>query len=245
MEDDHLRQVHSALSDFALAGDGSRQSASKRSADAAAARNAARLSERLRTMASTLPFRKDDRSREQIIGDLWRLSRLAGRPLSARPGRLPGSAPVPADEPSICDPGWSGVIKPGDSQFSSDSTLVERPALETQPPALHVGYSGTSARAFANNGQFTVGAVIGEYCGLEWTPPDQRITMGLFEGATISASLSTFFDLGASLRTRAPNALMVKTTVSRTAADTYMVAGSPDEQGGGLIWCWALMYTWV
>jgi hypothetical protein len=156
--------------------------------------------------------------------------------IRAMGGSLP---PSPDSAPAGCGSGWSPILRQGDEQFPIGAQLVEKPADASLPPDQNGGYSGTSARALANNSSITIGAVIGDYCDLRWTPPDQRIQMGVYEGATISTSWGTFYDLNQPLSARAPNALMAKAAVLRTQALPYMIAGDPTGPGGGLIWCYA------
>jgi hypothetical protein len=195
--------------------------------------------ESIRVMGASLPFRKDGRSRERQIQDVLRLARLAAQNRRSPRPQAGGEPPSPDAAPAGCESGWSPILRPGDEQYPVGSPLVEKPADASLPPEENGGYSGTSARAFANNGSIMIGAVIGKYCDIAWTPPNQRIQMGVYEGATISTSLSTFYDLSQPLSAGAPNALMVKAAMLRTQALPYMVAGDPAGPGGGLIWCYA------
>ena len=236
---EHQRNVVRALNECKHGEAGANPSAVSRVAEMAAEANRVRFAESIRTMGASLPFRKDDRSRERQIEDVLRLARLAAQNRrSPRPHTGP-RPPSPDPAPAGCESGWSSIMGPGDKQYQVGSPLVEKPADASLPPEENGGYSGTSARAFANNGSITIGAVIGEYCDITWTPPDQRIQMGVYEGATISTSMSTFYDLSQPLATRAPNALMAKAAVLRTQALPYMIAGDPAGPGGGLIWCYA------
>ena len=236
---EHHRNVIKALNECKHGVGGSGSSAVSRVAKIAADANRTRFADSIRVMGASLPFRKDGRSRERQIQDVLRLARLAAQNRRSPRLQAGGKPPSPDSASAGCASGWSPILHPGDEQYSIGSPLFEKPAEASLPPEENGGYSGTSARALANNGSITIGAVIGEYCDIAWTPPTQRVQMGVYEGATISTSLSTFYDLGQPLSARAPNALMVKAAMLRTQALPYMIASDPGGPGGGLIWCYA------
>jgi hypothetical protein len=236
---EHHRNVVKALHECGHGVAGSNSSAVSHVANLAAEANRARFAESIRAMGASLPFRKDDRTRERQIQDVLRLAHLAAQSRKLQRPHAGDEPPSPDSAPAGCGSGWSPILRQGDEQFPIGAQLVEKPADASLPPDQNGGYSGTSARALANNSSITIGAVIGDYCDLRWTPPDQRIQMGVYEGATISTSWGTFYDLNQPLSARAPNALMAKAAVLRTQALPYMIAGDPTGPGGGLIWCYA------
>jgi hypothetical protein len=233
---DHRKSVINALNEWKRQSEGSDQSAIERIVKLAAEVNRERFAASLEKLGSAMPFRKDERSREQRIADVSRLIRLVKQNRRRTPEKYPHP---PSPPPSGCESGWSSILRDGDQQFSSGSALVVKPANESLPPDQNGGYSGTSARAFASNSSISIGAVIGDFCDINWTPPDQRVYMGVYEGAAISASWSVIYELAQPLSARAPNALMARADVLRTLALLYMVAGDPNGPGGGFIWCYA------
>ncbi len=114
-----------------------------------------------------------------------------------------------------------------------------RPAIQSLPPEANGGYSGISALSTVDGEQLSLGAIIGDFCDISFTPPEQRVQMGAYEGAAISASTFTFYELDSPISKRAPDALMAKANVLRSQAVNYMVAGDPAGPGGGFVWCYA------
>lgn len=234
---DHQKSVITALNEWKRQSEGSNQSQIEHIVRLAAEVNRERFAASLAKLGLAMPFRKDGRSREQRIADVSRLIRLVKQNRGRRPKKYPDPPSPPP--PSGCESGWSSILRDGDQQFSSGSALVVKPANESLPPDQNGGYSGTSARSFASNSLISIGAVIGDYCDINWTPPDQRIYMGAYEGAAISASWSVIYELAQPLSARAPNALMARADVLRTLALLYMTAGDPNGPGGGFVWCYA------
>jgi hypothetical protein len=214
----------------------------ERAGHAAEEQNRRRFAASIQTLGKSAPFRKDGRSREKQISDVLRLARLAkvnrGRRMPHSHGPHGGGG-GPGSASSTCESGWSSVVRAGDTLYPGGSTPSSKPALALLPPDQMIGYAGTSAIASTAKGSISIGAVIGDYCDLEWTPPDQRVQMGVYETATMSASWWTFYNLSQPIGSRAPNALMAKAAVLRTLALPYMIAGDPTGPGGGLIWCYA------
>jgi hypothetical protein len=219
-------------SDQELQTDDRRRNDFARAIETADAKHARTLQNSLRKMGDSLPFRKDERSREQFIADVLRLSRLAG--LSSRRKKERYQQPHFA---TSCDPGWRGAVQASDSQYPGTSPSYSIPAVESGPPLP--GFAGISKRCFPTAGSISIGAAIGEWADLQWTPPGQRIEMGVYEGASASGSAFTFYDLTTAVSTRAPHSLMTKVDVFNDQSAPFMMAGSPAEPGGGLVWCWA------